>query len=333
MTTLEFDANTVLIIDDVAVDGSSRTLKNIYLKKTGDNGEIALAAGKKYQIIPSFAKIGNGRPKKVTSSNTKVGTIGYGGVLKAKSPGTTTIAVETTTGIIATIKVEVVSADREKVSITNGSKATMRVGDGLRLKAKVWPAGTASKLTWKSSDTKVATVSSSGVVKAKKKGTATITATTANGKQAKIKITVKAKRTDLLYYIGKDIYAVAKQFGIKKVEPLAYDEGSLTGRGSKIQLYTYRNSPKIDNITCQQKGFTACGVECGMKYETAYEKAMQYFAKHGYAITHEAEADDPYDLHMEINGENPGAGVPRIGLAFWQENGMVSSVSISVWGD
>ena len=47
-----------------------------------------------------------------------------------------------------------------------------------------------SKITYSSSNKKVATVNSSGVITAKKKGTATITVKTANGKKAKLKIKV-----------------------------------------------------------------------------------------------------------------------------------------------
>ena len=48
---------------------------------------------------------------------------------------------------------------------------------------------------WKSSNTKVATVTSKGVVKAKKAGTVTITATAkdGSGKKATCKVTVKKK--------------------------------------------------------------------------------------------------------------------------------------------
>ena len=55
------------------------------------------------------------------------------------------------------------------------------------------PKKAKSKLTWTTSNKKVATVSSKGVVKAKKVGKAKITVTTANGKKATITITVKKK--------------------------------------------------------------------------------------------------------------------------------------------
>jgi len=65
-------------------------------------------------------------------------------------------------------------------------KKTLRVGDKYTLKI----TGTSKKVKWKSSNKKVATVSSRGKVKAKKKGTTTITAKV-GGKKYKCKITVK----------------------------------------------------------------------------------------------------------------------------------------------
>jgi len=47
-----------------------------------------------------------------------------------------------------------------------------------------------SMLTWSSGNKKIATVSKTGLVNAKKKGTVTITVKTANNKKAKIKIKV-----------------------------------------------------------------------------------------------------------------------------------------------
>ena len=68
----------------------------------------------------------------------------------------------------------------------NKKKKTLRVGDKYTLKIK----GTSKKVKWTSSNKKVATVNSKGKVKAKKKGTATITAKV-GGKKYKCKITVK----------------------------------------------------------------------------------------------------------------------------------------------
>ncbi len=75
------------------------------------------------------------------------------------------------------------------------SKATLRAGEKLELLAKVSPSdATDSGVTWKSGNKKYATVSSDGVVKAKKAGighTVKITATAADGSRKKAVCTVK----------------------------------------------------------------------------------------------------------------------------------------------
>ena len=79
----------------------------------------------------------------------------------------------------------------KKIVITNGEKATVMVGETLKLKTRFTPKVTTSKLTWSSSNKKVATVSSKGLVTAKSQGATTITVKTVNGKKATCKMTVK----------------------------------------------------------------------------------------------------------------------------------------------
>ena len=72
----------------------------------------------------------------------------------------------------------------------NKTKATIKKGKTLKLTVKkIEPEN--AKITWKSSDKKIATVDKNGKVKAKKKGKCTITCTTSTGVQATCRITVK----------------------------------------------------------------------------------------------------------------------------------------------
>ena len=73
----------------------------------------------------------------------------------------------------------------------NKKKATLKVGQTLQLKV----TGTKGKVKWKSSKKSVATVSSKGRVKAKKKGSATITAKIGKKKYT-CKVTVKKPATN-----------------------------------------------------------------------------------------------------------------------------------------
>lgn len=77
-----------------------------------------------------------------------------------------------------------------KVTIKQ-KKITLKRKKTYRIKATVTPATIYDKLTYKSSRKSVATVSKSGVVTAKKKGSAVITVKTVNGKQTKLTVKVK----------------------------------------------------------------------------------------------------------------------------------------------
>lgn len=80
----------------------------------------------------------------------------------------------------------------------NKSSASLRAGKSLTLKVSVSPTGaTNKKVTWKSSNKKYATVSSKGVVTAKKAGighTVKITATAADGSGKKVVCKIKIKK-------------------------------------------------------------------------------------------------------------------------------------------
>ena len=91
-------------------------------------------------------------------------------------------------GNTSTTKVEATSVKLNQTSVT------LEEGETVALSATVSPSNATDKsVTWSSSRTSVATVSSSGRVTAEGEGTATITAKTANGKTATC--TVKVEKT------------------------------------------------------------------------------------------------------------------------------------------
>jgi uncharacterized protein YjdB len=126
------------------------------------------------------------------SSNTKVASVSSNGKVTAKKVGTATITCTTKDGKKTYTCKITVKTPVTKVKLSK-TKATLKKGKSVKLKATVTPSKAYQKVTWKSSNTKVATVSSSGKVTAKKKGTATITCTAADGSGKKVtcKITVK----------------------------------------------------------------------------------------------------------------------------------------------
>lgn len=116
------------------------------------------------------------------SSNTKVATVSANGTVKAKKAGKVNITVQVGNHkqvVKITVKKPTMKLVKSSAKLKKGKKVTIKV-----------KAAPVSKVTFKSSNKKVATVSSKGVVKAKKKGTATITVK-CNGITKKFKVTVK----------------------------------------------------------------------------------------------------------------------------------------------
>ena len=90
----------------------------------------------------------------------------------------------------------------------NKTSATIVNGKTVQLKVK----GTSAKVKWSTSSKSIATVSTKGLVKAKKPGRVTITAKVAN-KTLKCKVTVKKNTNDYYGIIKKDLLSNADNDG------------------------------------------------------------------------------------------------------------------------
>ena len=106
-------------------------------------------------------------------------------------------------GVSAQVKVTVLPTQVTKISL-NKKSATLKTGEKLKLTVKVTPDDADDKtITWKSSDPTIAKVNSKGKVTAVAPGKCVITATSANGKKASCKITVKAVKVSKITVNGK----------------------------------------------------------------------------------------------------------------------------------
>ena len=190
------------------------------------------------------------------SSNTKVATVGSTGKVTAIGKGTATITATAAdgSGENATCKVTVVTPKRSVSSVTlNKSSLTLQVGKTQILKVTVKPTNADIKdVIWTSSDTKVATVDSKGKVKAIGKGTATITATAADGsgKNAACKVTVLKK-----IVTGVTIKSKAKAVKVKQtltltatVKPTNADITGVTWKSSNTKVATVDSNGKVRGI-------------------------------------------------------------------------------------
>lgn len=160
-------------------------------KITTTTKSLTLAKGATYKKLASSIAVTPVTSKeKVTysSSNKKVATVSSKGVIKAKKAGTAKITVKSgKKKVVVTVKVTGV-----KTTNLSGVPAAKNVSKGksFKIKAIATPKNTDEKITFKSSNKKVATVTSKGVVKGLKKGAATITVQSGSKKMT-CKVTVK----------------------------------------------------------------------------------------------------------------------------------------------
>ena len=126
------------------------------------------------------------------SSNTKVVKVSGNGKLTAqKKTGKATVTVKLKSGIEKKIIVKVQKSNVKTTKITGiGKNTTLKMKQKMTLKPVRLPFTSMEKITFKSSNNKVATVNSKGVITAKKKGKVTITVKSGK-KTVKIKVTVK----------------------------------------------------------------------------------------------------------------------------------------------
>ena len=174
--------------------------ENIY-EVTGvtlDKSQLNLTTGNSATLTASVSP-DNAYDKTVswTTSNSNVATVSNGKV-KAVSAGTATITVKTSNGkkAICTVTVKNPVIEASAVSL-NKTAMKLTSGNSETLAATITPANATDKsVTWTTSNSKVATVSS-GKVTAISAGTAKITAKTNNGKTASCTVTVVNPTVDV----------------------------------------------------------------------------------------------------------------------------------------
>lgn len=122
------------------------------------------------------------------SGNKNIANVTSAGKVVAKGVGATIITVKTAGGKTAKCKVYV-RTKPSKITL-NKANVTLKKGKTYKLKYSIPKNSYVSKITWSTGNAKVATISSAGVIKAKKTGTTIIKVKTNNGKIARCKVKV-----------------------------------------------------------------------------------------------------------------------------------------------
>ena len=200
LTSLEksaFEGCTSLT--DVVVPGNIKYVKKSAFAECDNLINVTLKEGVEYigefafsgcenltkVVIPkSVTEIGRASLTNWTPSYMKI--YGYTGTAAEKYAKENKLSFVS----MGTVAPQKITLNKTSVKMTAGATAT--------LKATISPAGVANKkITWSSSNSSVATVSSSGKVTSRTPGKAVITARTSNGKTAKCTVNVVPKGTPI----------------------------------------------------------------------------------------------------------------------------------------
>ncbi len=223
---------------------------------TLDASSISLDTGDTRTLIATVTPSGWSGTVSWSSSDTSVATVDSSGKVTAIAAGTVTITA-TADSSKATCKVTVTDSSVPTTSISlSRTSLSLAVGDVYTLAATVEPSDATDSLTWKSSDTSIATVSS-GKVTAVAAGTATITATSGSY-SATCKVTVAAPAATS---VTVDTSSVTLAVGgtttlTATVLPSTADQ-SVTWKSSNTSVATVSSSGKVTAVAAGTAKITA----------------------------------------------------------------------------
>ncbi len=151
---------------------------------------VSIGAQDSWQLGHSFNE-GEGGCVKFSSSNERVATVDADGLISTHMEGFSVITARSYNGIEAECLVLVVPAPAEV--ILSAPRTALGQGEKMQLSAETLPDGAVGMLKFSSNNPKFISVDENGVVTGVRKGTATITVETYNGKKGSIKLTVMSE--------------------------------------------------------------------------------------------------------------------------------------------
>lgn len=175
----------------VTVKVQKNAVKTTSITITGSAKRI-VAKGKTLNLAKTLQPVANPVTslQKITysSSNKKVATVNASGVVTAKKAGTAKITIKSGSAK----KVITITVPKTKTTNITGvpTSLTLKKGQTRILNVKAVPANSDEKITYKTSNKKIASITSKGKIKGVKAGTATITVTSGSIKKT-FKVTVE----------------------------------------------------------------------------------------------------------------------------------------------
>ena len=234
---------------------------NFTLITTGinlDKPELTLNVNEssKYVAILSPYTIANNTSLTWKSSNPDVATVDANGVVTGISEGKATITVRNSNGLSASSEVTVTNINTPITNVSlNFSDLEIRKDSSQGLRATITPKETTDDktLTWESSNPEVATVSSTGVVTARRPGNAIITVRTSNGLTDTCNITVISQITS----VHLNLTAITLDEGVSQTLRATINPSDTTDDTTLTWLSSNTNVATVDqegNVTAVKEG-------------------------------------------------------------------------------
>ena len=244
--------------------GSTYEVKDVTAVITTKN--VSVYPGKTAKINVKYTNTTAQTTKVWSSSNTKVATVDQNGVVKGVKAGKAkiTLTVQNPGDAQALVLSKDVTVKQYVTSIKlNAKLKTIYNGRAFTLKATVNPKNAAYKaVTYKSSNTRYATVTSKGVVKGIKPGTAYITVKAKDGsnKYAKCKVVVKQQKATKLKISAKKTTTLKKKGASVKI---------------KATLYPSNTYNKLIKVSSSKKGIVKLSASKIKSGKTVTVKALK----------------------------------------------------------
>ena len=298
------------------VSAATKKVKKLSFKK---KGYVMKSAGRWMNVrIRLIFSPKSSKTKNLTykTSNKKIATVSKTGILRTKKKGTVTItAIAKNNKKAKATMTLTVGKVVKTLKFKEGTKKTVTAGSKFTLHPTYKPKDAATKaVTWKSSNTKVATVSSKGKVTTKKDGTVTITATAkdAGKKKATFKVTVKKKAVTPAKPTTETLIPVATGNGKVKlsgIDPkasqyvLKYKDNSVTNSAKEAkEALGYLDNPESGyqawvNTSYREKGFVSVSGKGNTKTVTLTANT-KYAGKYEVTVT-EVSVGKEYKVHAK----------------------------------
>ena len=269
--------------------------RNIRLKVPQKN-EITI--GSTFQIQHSFTPLKSDDYITYKNMNKKIVKVDENGLVTAIGYGTAKIQLVTSKGLKKNIyftvigeegETETVQGEAEAIELLDQS-AMIRAGKTVQIDPVIYPLGIFDELTYKSNNTKVAKVSSTGLVTALSEGSAIITVSASNGVYAEFSVIVY---TDILR--GIDVSKWQGDINWKKVASSGIDF---------VMIRSSYGSEHTDEMLKKNvEGCEKYGIDYGFYHYTYAKTADEAKQEAKYFLSRIKNFDPTYPVVLDIEEE------------------------------